>query len=69
MKFKYILSSIIFILLTLNSILLHSYNQEVSDVRIYGLNTYNAISVLFIFLASLGFVTKIINERYKKNEK
>ncbi len=68
MKFKYILSSIIFILLTLNSILLHSYNQEVSDVRIYGLNTYNAISVLFIFLASLGFVTKIINERYSDNK-
>ncbi len=68
MKFKYILSSIIFILLVTNSIFLHSYNQEVSDVKIFGLNTYNAISVLFILLASLGFVTKIINEKNRENK-
>ncbi|MFA5012844.1 MAG: O-antigen ligase family protein [Ignavibacteria bacterium] len=32
------------------------------------MNTYNAISVLFILLASLGFVTKIINEKYNENK-
>lgn len=68
MKFKYILSSIIFILLIVNSVLLHSYNQEVSDVKIFGLNTYNAISILFIVLASLGFITKIINEKINENK-
>jgi len=68
MKFKYILSSLIFILLIVNSFLLHSYNQEISDVKIYGLNTYNAISILFIVLASFGFVTKIINERNNENK-
>jgi O-antigen ligase len=68
MRLTYIYTFIIFLLLIVNSFILHSFNEDIDSFRIYGMNIYNAISLLFVPLAFWAFLKKMSKENNKDNK-